>query len=295
MKIFDEDILNISNAVIILGFFDGIHLGHRAVIEQAVDYAKRNNAKTLLLTFSASPAEFFNNSYDYIYSRDLNYRLIEELGVDYIISKDFSKLVNIKADEYLKQITDNYVPIAIFSGFNYTFGANKIGNADYLKMNEALYNYKYFDLNPISLGGEIVSSTLIKETLKAGNIQKANLMLGKEFFIESSVVEGQRIGRKLGYPTANMEYPKDIVKIPYGVYKVRALGLPAVLNWGVKPTLGNNKELLEVHIPNFNENLYGKDLKIEIIDKIRDEKKFDNFEALKSQIEKDVEECLKLS
>lgn len=282
-----------TGASIILGFFDGVHAGHREVIKTAVNYAKEQNTESVLITFKSSPAEFFCTNVPYIYPRNYNYELIQKLGVDYILELDFKEYVNKSAEEYLDILLDLFSPISITTGFNHTFGAKKSGNAEFLERNEAKFGYKYFCTKEYKINSEIVSSTAIRFYLKMGNIEKANQFLKENFSIRSTVIEGNKIGRTLGYPTANMEYPENIVKLPYGVYKVQTLNRPAILNWGVKPTLGGKKEILEVHIPDFEENLYGKELKIEIINKIRDEKKFNNLDELKEQIKKDLE-CLKL-
>ena len=293
MKILKNKNNDLAGATLILGFFDGVHLGHRKVISSAIDFAKKNNSKTILLTFPKSPAEFFGKNPEYIYSRKYNYELISNFGVDYIVETDFSKLVDLSAEEYLKEITELYLPLGIFTGFNHTFGAKKQGNPDFLESMRAKYNYKYFCIEPVCIDNKIVSSTIIKELIKNGEIESANQLLGRNFSIESTVIKGRQVGRTLGFPTANMEYPKGLIKLPYGVYKSEVLGKLAVLNWGIKPTLGANKAVLEVHIPNFNQDLYGQNLRISVIQKLRSEKKFNNLEDLRLQIEKDIEECLK--
>ena len=153
-------------------------------------------------------------------------------------------------------------------------------------------NYEYFCTPPTIIDNEIVSSTKIKEFISKGEIEKANKFLTRNFLIESMVIEGAKIGRKLGFPTANLKYPRDIIRLPYGVYKVKCFNKPAVMNWGVKPTF-NSEETLEIHIPNFEQDLYNKNVQVEIISKIREEKKFEDLNELKKQIEKDIEICLK--
>lgn len=294
MKIFNDDIDTLANSTVILGFFDGIHLGHRSVIASAHNFAKQNNSASILLTFENSPAEYFGRNYEYIYPREYNYKIIESLGVDYIISKDFSEIAEIEAEEYLKILAKLYSPQAIFTGYNYTFGKNRTGSSDMLNSMQTKYGYRYFCISEYSVFDETVSSTAIKKYIKTGMTEKANLFLGSYFTIKSTVIRGAQIGRTIGFPTANMMYPEGIVKLPYGVYKVKTdLNKPAILNWGIKPTLGGKPEVMEVHIPDFNGDLYGKDLEIKIIGKIRDEKKFNNLEELKMQIRKDTEKCLK--
>lgn len=280
-----------KNVSVILGFFDGVHLGHRRVVETALQTGK----KTVILTFPTSPSEYFNKTASYVLQRNLSYGKLDNLGVDYLLETEFAELAAVLAEDYLENyIIKRFQPYSISTGFNHTFGLNRAGNADFLEQNQQKYNYKYFCAPPCRVDNQVVSSTYIKELLKSGNLTKANQLLGTPFIIKSTVIEGQKLGRTIGFPTANLTYPEKIVKIPYGVYFVSANGHKAVLNWGVKPTIGGNKESLEVHIIDYNENLYGKTLRVEFIQKLRDEKRFTSLEELKQQIEKDIEECLKL-
>lgn len=284
MEILYENSRFPQNCSLILGFFDGIHLGHQDVVNSAKIHP------TCVVTFSKSPSEYFNKEVAYLFSRKYNYKLLEKLGVDYIYEQDFSQLLNLSAQEYLERLIKNFQPISISSGYNHSFGANKSGNSDYLSKYNGNYNYTCVPARKIN--DEIISSTRIKKLLTEGNIQKANQFLGHNFAITSNVIKGAQIGRKLGFPTANLKYPDKIIKIPYGVYKVKVFNKPAVMNWGIKPTF-ESEELLEVHIPNYNNNLYNNELEIEILSKIRDEKKFENINDLKTQIKKDIEICLK--
>lgn len=284
MEILYENSLFPQKVALVLGFFDGVHAGHRDVIKNS------GQGKKVLVTFSKSPAEYFGTHFEYIYSREYNYSLIENLGVDYIFEREFEILANISADDYLKDLINKFNPTSITTGFNHTFGVHRQGNPDFLREHQKSYNY--FCTPPTKIDNEVVSSTRIKELLKVGNIEKANKFLTRNFSIESVVIKGAQLGQKLGFPTANMKYPKNIVRIPYGVYKVNVAGMPAIMNWGVKPTIGA-EECLEIHIPNYKSNLYGQKMRVEIISKIRDEKKFESLEDLRNQIEKDVKICLK--
>ena len=272
------------NVALILGFFDGIHAGHIDVINNTPKIPK------VLVTFSNSPAEYFRKNVKYIYSREFNYDLLKELSIDYIYEQNFSEIAHLTADKYLKKMVEIFSPKSITTGFNHTFGANRQGNAEFLENNQI--GFEYYCTAPTLIDNEVVSSTRIKEHLECGELQKANTFLTRNFSVESKVIAGEKIGRKIGYPTANLKYPEDIVKIPYGVYKVKCLGRLAVMNWGVKPTF-DSSEVMEVHIPNFNEDLYGKNIRVEIFSKIRDEKKFNNIDELKAQINEDIKICLK--
>lgn len=281
----------LSNTTLILGFFDGIHAGHREVIGSAVNYAKKHGSQTVLLTFTKSPAEYFGIQTKYIKTRKDNYDIIKSLGVNIIIEEEFSNLAHISAEEYLKKIVQIYSPISIFTGFNYTFGENKSGNKDLLKEKQTNLHYEYFCINPVCMDNTTVSSTLIKNLLKEGDLLNANKLLSDSFSLEGKVIKGNQTGRTIGFPTANIKYPKNIVQLPYGVYKVEVFNKNCVMNWGTKPTLNGKDAILEVHIPKFSGDLYGEKLKIKVLDKMRDEKKFSSIDELKKQIEKDVKKC----
>lgn len=283
---------NLTNTTLILGYFDGIHLGHRVVLKNAVTYAKKNNGETVLLTFKSSPSEYFNKINHSIYSRAYNYEIIKSLGVNRIIETDFASIANITADKYIESIIKEYQPVSIFTGFNYTFGYNRVGTPEFISDLQQKYGYEYFCIPAYYYENEIVSSSVIKKYIESGNVEKANTLLASNFAIESIVIEGNHLGAKLGFPTANMEYPENIVKLPYGVYKAEVFNKPAILNWGIKPTIHSDKPIIEVHIPNYHANLYGKKIKVKFIKKIRNEIKFNNLDELKSQIKKDKELCL---
>ena len=269
---------------LVLGFFDGIHIAHKELIQSAV-----KSGKTILITFKESPAIFFKKPYKYIYPREYSLNKIKDLGVNEILEFDFSQISSMPAEDYIKFIVEKFSPKAIYTGFNHTFGANKSGSPELLKKMEEKYNYKYHCTPPIEDNGEIVSSTLIKTLIQAGNIERANCLLGTNFFIENIVEEGAKIGRTLGFPTANINYPENIIELPYGVYSIKYNEYSGVLNWGMRPTVNNTiKPIAEAHIINFNENLYGKKVRLEVIKKIRDEKKFENLDELKAQIDKDI-------
>ena len=163
-----------------------------------------------------------------------------------------------------------------------------------LEAKQTEYNYKYYQVPPQKIDDEIISSTTIKQLLEVGNIEKANKMLGYEFSIKGKVIHGNHIGRTIGFPTANTEYPKSIVKIPYGVYCTKVDYKYSVTNYGEKPTIGQNKPIVETHILKFDKDIYNTYINIDFIKKIRNEKKFNSLDELKLQINKDTETCLKL-
>ena len=197
-------------------------------------------------------------------------------------------------------MVNKYSPNIITSGFNHTFGYNKEGTPELLQKLSEKYNYKYIYTPPELYENEVISSSMIKSLLKEGNLSKANLLLESEFSIEGEVIHGAKIGRTIGFPTANIKYPDNIIKLPFGVYSTDILiknneqKFKGIMNWGIKPTLNNVSEpIAEIHIHNFDNNIYGQTLKVKIKNKIRNEVKFNSLEELKIQIKKDIEACLK--
>ena len=279
---------------IVLGFFDGVHAGHRELINSAVNFSREN--KTVLLTFKSSPSLYFNGTEEYIRTREESVKIIENLGVDIVEEIDFSTIANQSAEEYLENLINKYSPKAIFTGFNHTFGYNKDGNPEFLKQKSQELKFEYHCLEPYKIDNQVVSSTYIKSLLKEGKIQLANKLLIEPFSIFGKVIKGNQIGRTIGFPTANINYPDKIVRIPFGVYAVNLTienkPYQGIMNWGRKPTINNASPVAEIHIIDFNKDLYGKNISVNILDYIRGEEKFNSIEELKLQIEKDLE-CLK--
>ena len=285
--------IKLKNISLALGFFDGVHLGHQAVIRSAVKNAV--NTKSAVITFKSSPAELFGSKCKYISTLEERRKHIEKLGVDYLFEIDFSKeLSNLTAYEYIDMIIKYFSPKFITTGFNHTFGKNKLGTPELLEHLQEKFNYKYSKILPESFNGTVISSTLIKEYLTKGELTLANNMLGYEFQIAGTVVHGNHLGNKIGFPTANILYPKEKVQIPFGVYKTKVNGYDAMTNFGIKPTVTNTERpLVESHIFNFNNDIYNTNIEIQFIKKIRDEKKFNSLNELVEQINKDKAECSK--
>lgn len=284
-----------KNLSIALGFFDGVHLAHREIIKNAVDFAKKNGVKSAVVSFKESPAGYFlGKKIKTIQTLEDRIRNIEELGIDYLYLLDFSEIVKYSAENYVKLLVENFSPKAITTGFNHTFGAKKQGNPNLLKDLSKTYGFEYFEIQPQSLNGQVVSSTLIRTAIKNGEIETANQMLTKPFSLTGEVVYGRQLGRTIGFKTANINYPDDIVKLQNGVYGSKVIinheTYNGISNLGVKPTItDDNQVLLEVNLFDFDGDIYRKEIKVEFIEKIRDEKKFDSLESLKTQIQKDVE------
>lgn len=291
MQIFTELSSN-KNLSLALGYFDGVHLGHKAVILSAVEYAQKNGNKSAVITFKDHPCcHFYGVCPKYILSREDREIEIKKLGVDYLYELDFDeKICSLSAKEYLEDILVKYFsPISISTGFNHNFGAKKSGNVEFLKENEKKYGYKYFEIPPQKLDGEVISSTIIRRYLQNGEIEKANRMLGHNFKISGKVIQGQQLGRTIGFRTANLIYPNELVDIPFGVYEVNTQYGKGITNFGVRPTVSKTqKPVAETHILNFNQDIYNQDLQVEFLNMIRKEQKFNSLDELKTQIQQDI-------
>ena len=302
MEIFEE-IVSTENCCLGLGFFDGVHIGHKTLIESMVNTAQKLNSRSVILTFKTSPAEKFINNVKYLTTNEEKEELLSALGVDFLFETDFDNtLMNMSAEEYLdKIIFKNFKPTHIFTGFNHTFGKGKTGNSTFLRSNQKEYNYTYKEIEPIRLKAEIVSSSLIRTTLETGDIKKANSLLGHNFKISGTVIKGNQIGQTIGFPTANIEYPYKKVEIPFGAYisdvEYNGKHYKGILNFGIKPSINNgeNKPVAEVHIIGFNSIIYGEKITISVLDNIRKEQKFNSLEELREQINKDLAICLEWS
>ncbi len=287
----------IPNLSLALGFFDGVHIAHQKLIQKNVDFSKQNNLKSAVITLKQQPYCFLKHiEPKYISSRAESYKIIENLGIDYLIELDFNEISGMTSYEYLENILIKYfTPKAIFTGFNHHFGLNREGDCDFLAKYQYKFGYKFEMLNSQKLNGNLISSSAIRGYIEQGDIKNANSMLGREFCVSGIVVEGNKIGRTINFPTANICYPQDIIEIPNGVYAVtveleNSQYFKGVANFGTKPTVNKtNVKTLETHILNgFNKDIYGEKIKICFEKFIRCEKKFTSIDDLKNQIKKDI-------
>lgn len=296
MKIIKK-IIDIPNLSLALGFFDGVHVAHQKLIKNAVDFAKKNNIKSAVITLKQQPYCYLNHiAPKYISSREYSYNLIEHLGVDNLFELDFDEVSDMTSFEYLNNVlVKNFSPVGIFTGFNHHFGHNREGNCEFLEKYQSEFNYHFEALPSQKMNGNLISSSAIRKFLESGQIEDANLMLGREFCVDGTVVEGNKIGRTISFPTANINYPDNIVEVPNGVYGVNVelsdgRVLKGIANFGTKPTVNDTmQKTLETHILNgFSEDIYGQKIKINFLKFIRKEQKFKNIEILKEQIKSDI-------
>lgn len=277
-----------------LGFFDGVHLAHQAIINKTVEAAKKNGLKSAIITFEKSPIECLHPEKKQLYLTTNNKKieLIKALGVDFLYLLDFNSIKEVGGQNYIQNILyENFQPKFITTGFNNHFGKNCTGSPKLLEEFSEKFNYTYFPIPPQKMDGTLISSTKIKQLIKAGEINLAHKFLGRNFEIENMVEMGNKLGRTIGFPTANLTWPNEIVKLPHMVYSGIAKlqnneTFPCLINWGARPTV-DNKEILEVHLLNFNREIYGQKLTVSFVKKIREQVKFENIESLKRQIAAD--------
>jgi riboflavin kinase/FMN adenylyltransferase len=282
-----------------IGMFDGVHLGHRAVIEAAVQSARASGALSGVLTFSPHPSVLFrpDNPTKMIQDAQVKGRILEGLGVDLVITQTFdAELASIPADDFLPWLLRALPRLAaIYVGENFRFGQGRRGDVAVLVAAGRKHGVRVFSAPRVSLNGEPISSTRIRTQLAAGEVESANALLGYNYFSEGTVTGGKRLGRTLGFPTLNLPWAPELQPC-LGVYAVRVTGakfpepLPAVANYGLRPTVEQTVvPRLEVHVLGACPFGEGDLVRVEWIRFLRPEKKFAGVEELRKQIEADRE------
>ena len=291
---------NHKRSILLIGNFDGLHLGHQKLFKLAKVYSKKFNVKIGVLTFNPLPSVFFNKNlknYNLI-DKEKKKHLFFKIGVDFVIIKNFNKKFSkISYIKFIENILKKKInPKFIFVSDNFRFGFKRRGGIKELKDKELSCNYKIVKPLPLRKEGKIVSSTLIRKLLQSGELKKANKLLNRKWEIYGIVKKGKQLGKKLGFPTCNIELNNYILP-KSGVYSVKVKiknfnkSLKGIANLGFRPTFGGKKILLEVNLFNFSGNLYNKSLSVSFYNFIRKEKKFKNREQLINQIGKDLKKA----
>lgn len=280
---------------IALGSFDGLHLGHLALINKVLELAKLNNVKSMVNTFVNHPLTVIDKSKvpKLIMSNETKVKILSDLGIDIINFANFDlDFMRISPEDYILNLIKYYNAIGFVVGFNYRFGHNNEGNTELLKKLSSKYKFKLYIVNPIKCDEEIISSTGIRNKILLGNIEETNRMLLKPFMLEGKVMQGKKVGRTIGFPTANLEYNKDFAIPKMGVYytivKYNNTFYKGITSIGKNPTIvGVNKLTIETYLLDFDINIYNKNIELYFIKRIRDMIKFNNLQDLKFQIESD--------
>ena len=286
-----------KKSIILIGNFDGLHLGHQKLFKLAKNFKRKYSLKIGVLTFEPVPKMFFNKKIKNfrISNQQQKIKLLNKLSVDFVITKRFDKKFSkTKSIDFIKKILSNKLNAKfVFVSNNFRFGNNREGDVKQLIKFENLCNYKIIKPKPLLNKKKIVSSTLIRVYLEKGKLKEANKLLGRNWSIQGSVQKGKQLGKKIGFPTANIDI-KDYVLACPGVYAVKVKvnkssnTIKGIANLGYRPTFNGKKILLEVHLFNFSGNLYNKYLTVDFLKFIRKEKKFENIIQLKKQIRTDL-------
>jgi len=288
---------------IALGVFDGIHLGHRDLIESAVKKAKKNNGLSIVVTFEPHPDRiiFPENHILHITTLQEKIEIIGTMEVDILFILKFGVWIkNMQPKVFILRILNEKLRAnEIFVGFNYKFGFKGKGDTKFLKKYEKLYNYKSNIIKAKTINGKIISSTLIKKYIKNGNIKEAVKLLGHQYSISGKVITGKNIGTNvMKIPTANLMVREEKIIPGNGVYFTKVIvenkRYYGLMNVGIRPTFNGKDRSIEVHIMDFDKNIYEQDITCHVLDKIRDEKYFDSVEGLRKQIIQDISIARKL-
>ncbi len=284
-------------SIILIGNFDGLHLGHQKLFQLAQSYKKKYNLKIGVVNFDPMPKMFFNKKLKNFRLTNIEQKikLLSSLKVDFVITKKFDKKFSkTKALNFVSQILNKKLRSKfIFVSNNFRFGNKREGDVNLLRKYEKSFNYKVIKPEPLIKSKKIVSSSLIRILLEKGFLEKANKLLNRNWTIQGVVKKGRQVGKKIGFPTCNIDI-KDYVLAKPGVYAVKVSSkkgnkyLNGIANLGYRPTFNQKKILLEVHLFNFSGNLYNKLLTVEFLKFIRKEKKFKNVNQLTVQIKKDL-------
>lgn len=294
------------NPVVTIGTFDGLHKGHQMVITQLKQLAKNMKGESVIFTFYPHPRVVTSpneSNLRLLTTKDEKIKLFEQMGVDHLIIYPFNKAFSeLNYSDFVKNILVKGMGTkCLVIGYDHRFGKNREGGYDYLKKCAEEYNFTVKRTKALSVEADKISSTKIRLALEDGNILKANYYLGYNFMLHGSVVNGKQLGRKLGFPTANIEASDKYKIIPgYGVYavnvQIEGATYKGMLNIGMRPTFNNNADnrSIEVNIFNFSEDIYGKSVTLNFVDKIRNEQKFDGIEALIEQLKADKKSASKI-
>ena len=290
--------LNIQEELFLtIGNFDGIHRGHQQILNNLTTDSKISKTKSAILSFNPHPKIFFNNEKNFlINSKEKKISILKNLNIDYLIDLKFdNELTQLSFSEFEQNILLNKLAIKrLYLGKDFRYGNQRKGNLETLRSLCNAYNIKLEELELLNdnSSDEKISSSKVRQFLKNGEIEKANECLIEKFSITGKVILGDQRGRTIGIPTANLEFPINIIKIPYGVYAVQIKLSDnmhfGIVNFGMRPTFHKQTSMVEVHIFDFEEDIYGKEIEVLFLSKIRDEQKFNGIKELLNQITLDI-------
>ena len=277
-----------------IGNFDGVHLGHKAILQHLRDMVEQNNTKSCVITFDPHPQKVIaKKDISLIIPFDERIKLLEKEDIDYLVRLNFTRdLSLLSARDFVKQILVEFLDIKhIIVGPGFSFGYRRSGNIDLLNEMGDTLGFETIEAEPVRIDGEIVSSSKIRQHLSEGDVSGASKLLGYRYYLKGRVIEGEKRGREIGFPTVNLETEWEIFPKP-GVYATFAyIGdqyYRSITNIGYRPTFDKTDLLIESHFFDFDSNIYDYEVRLEFVQRVRDERKFDSVDSLVSQIRKDV-------
>lgn len=296
MLVLDDAILSNENRrnYVALGSFDGLHKGHLSLIRKIKQLAEENEGKSIVYTFKNHPRKFINTNSELnlLMTNKEKISILEKEGIDILAFKTFDKnVMEMSPEEFIKDICKNFKVKGIVVGFNFKFGYKNSGDIDLLKELQSKYNFELYVMEPCIYRELVVSSTRIREVLTDGEVDEAANMLARPYCITGEVVHGKKIGRTIGFPTANLKFDKSKCIPAIGVYYtniyVKGKKFKGITSVGHNPTVNGEELTIETNILNFNENIYGQNITVAFIEKIREEIKFSGLDELVHQLNKD--------
>ncbi len=283
-----------------IGNFDGVHIGHKRIIKAVKEKARQGELTPCIISFHPHPQKVLRNiDVPLLAPMIERLKLLEREGVDLVVCYTFTKeIAKISAEDFVSDVLVGKLNVRhLVVGQDFSFGSKRQGNINLLKIMGEQHDFDTMVIDPARIDDEVVSSTAIRNLIREGNVKKAERFLGYNFSIDGRVKIGERRGRRIGFPTANLDTDWDVLP-KVGVYATLAhvdgAVLNSITNVGYRPTFGNNELLIEIHVLDFNKDIYDKRIRIEFVDRVRDERKFNGAYALVQQIKKDVQNVKRL-
>jgi len=285
-----------KKSIVTIGTFDGVHIGHQEIIKNLVENAKNNNGQSVILTFFPHPRIVLHGSINLKLITTLKEKisLLEKTGLDHLIIEPFTKeFSRLTALDFVRNTLVEKLKIKkLVIGYDHHFGRNREGNFEQLQEYGKIFDFEVEEIPAQDIQNVAVSSTKIRKALEEGHIEKANAYLGYEFMITGKIIHGRGLGTQWNYPTINIQLEEDYKLIPKpGVYIVKTKLMDqnvfGIMNIGIRPTVGGKNQTIEVHLLDFNEDLYGKIIQIQVVYRMRDEQKFSSIAKLVRQIKQD--------
>lgn len=286
---------NDTYSYVALGSFDGLHKGHLSLIKKTVELAKKINGMSIVYTFKNHPRKFIKSidNPKLLLDNESKKEILKKENVDLVYFEEFNEdYMKLSPEEFVKYLCEKFNVKGIVVGFNYRFGYKNSGDVNLLKKLSKIYNYELYVMEPCTYNEEAISSTKVRQALIRGALNEANEMLTRPFFIKGEVVHGKQLGRTIGFPTANIKLEENLIIPKRGIYATKVhIGNDiyfGATNIGYNPTVNGEKMSIETNILKFNEDIYGKTIKLEFLERIRDEKKFKDLNELKIQLKMDT-------